>query len=403
MNIWYIHPYAGSPQFGMSYRPYYLAKNFEIMGHKTMVISSKNHHLSVFPNNKADITSVEGVSFYLVDTPAYKGNGLKRLLNMIAFGVNLFRRNFKNISKNNKPDIIIASTAHPFHIFAAKFYAKKYKSKLILEVRDIWPLSLQEIVGISKFHPLSLLINFCQKFAYKHCDYCVSLLENSEDFFIREGLKSNSFTCISNGIELLDNPTPKDEPLLRRLESHIKDFDTIIGYTGALGIPNNLLPLIEASKKLRKYNIGILLVGDGVEKQKLIARAQELKLDNVIFFGKVPKEQIEHIVPYCDAMFINAQPKLLYKYGISPNKIFDYMLYNKLIFNGINSPNNPMEKANCEIKFDANSPNDIASKIIDYHKNKESKIINSATFIKKNYTYEKLAFKYINLFKSLLK
>lgn len=403
MNIWYIHPYAGSPKFGMSFRPYYLAKNFELLGHKTMVISSKNHHLSVFPNDKSNFTSVEGVSFYLVDTPYYKGNGVKRLLNMLAFGINLFSRKFKKINQINKPDIIIASTAHPFHIFAAKFYAMKYKAKLILEVRDIWPLSLQELFGISKFHPLSLLINFCQKFAYKYSDHCVSLLENSEDFFIKEGLKSNSFTCISNGIEISDNPSPKDDFLLRKLESEIKEFDTIIGYTGALGIPNNLLPLIEASKKLRKYNIGVLLVGDGVEKQKLISKAQELKLDNVIFFGKVPKEQIEHIVKYCDAMFINAQPKVLYKYGISPNKIFDYMISNKLIFNGIHSPNNPMEKANCEIKFDANSPHDIASKIIEYHKNKESRIINSANFVKKNYTYEKLANDYVNLFNSLLK
>ena len=96
MNIWYIHPYAGSPKFGMSFRPYYLAKNFELLGHKTMVISSKNHHLSFFPNDKSNFTSVEGVSFYLVDTPYYKGNGVKRLLNMLAFGINLFSRKFKD-------------------------------------------------------------------------------------------------------------------------------------------------------------------------------------------------------------------------------------------------------------------------------------------------------------------
>ena len=403
MNVWYIHPYAGSPKYGMSFRPYYLAKNFDKMGCKTTVISSQNHHLSAFPVNDCGPVDIEEVSFYLVDTPAYKGNGVKRLLNMLTFGINLFRRKFRNFGRANKPNIIIASTAHPFHIFAAKYYAKKYKAKLILEVRDIWPLSLQELVGVSRFHPLSLLINFCQKFAYRHSDHCVSLLENSEDFFIKEGLKPDSFTCISNGIELAVNSSPKNEPLLRKLESEIKDFDSIIGYTGALGIPNNLLPLIEASKELKKYNIGVLLVGDGIEKQKLLAKVEEYNLDNVVFFGKVSKDQIEHIIPFCDAMFINAQPKALYKFGISPNKIFDYMMHDKLIFNGIDSPNNPMEKAGCEIKFDANSPTDLSSKIISYHNSKNNKITNSASFVQQEYTYDKLANKYLNVFKRLIK
>lgn len=403
MNIWYIHPYAGSPKYGMSFRPYYLAKNFDKMGCQTTVISSKNHHLSTFPISKAGSTSVEGISFYLVDTPSYQGNGVKRLLNMLTFGIELFRNKFKRFSQNNKPDIIIASTAHPFHIFAAKYYAKKYKAKLILEVRDIWPLSLQELVGISKFHPLSIIINFCQRYAYKNCDYCVSLLENSEALFIEEGLNKNSFTCISNGIELNDSFSPIDDELLKKLECQVNDFNTIIGYTGALGIPNNLLPLIEACKELRQYNIGVLLVGDGIEKDKLITRARELNIDNVVFFGKVSKNQIQHIVQYCDAMFINAQPKEIYKFGISPNKIFDYMMQNKPIFNGIDSPNNPMQKSGCEIRFSANSHTDLASKIIKFHKEKFSKKVESINFVQKEYTYEKLAGKYIKLFQKLLK
>ncbi|MBB1322657.1 glycosyltransferase family 4 protein [Shewanella sp. SR43-8] len=403
MNIWYIHPYAGSPKHGMSFRPYYLARNFDKVACTTTVISSLHHHLSDLKIKSPGLVDVEGVMYYLVGTPLYSGNGVKRIINMLAFGIGLFKSEFRKFSETNKPDIIIASTAHPFHIFAAKYYAKKYNAKLILEVRDIWPLSLQELVGISKFHPLSIIIDFCQKYAYKHCDYCVSLLENSEPLFIKEGLKKNSFVCISNGIELSDNSSPKDERLLSDLESKLNKFDTVIGYTGALGIPNNLAPLIEACKQLEKYNIGVLLVGDGIEKQKLITRVRELDLENVVFFGTVAKDQIQHIVSYCDAMFINAQPKELYKYGISPNKIFDYMISNKLVFNGIDSPNNPMEKAGCEIRFCASSHTDLASKIIEFHQIKPSRTIESAKFVEKEYTYEKLAAKYINLFRRLLK
>ncbi|OZT82320.1 hypothetical protein CIK04_25640 [Vibrio sp. 03_296] len=67
---------------------------------------------------------VEGVRLFFQKVVSYKGNGLKRVLNMLSFGLGLFSRTFREFSKSNKPDVIIASTAHPFHLLAAKYYAK---------------------------------------------------------------------------------------------------------------------------------------------------------------------------------------------------------------------------------------------------------------------------------------
>ncbi|TMP36651.1 glycosyltransferase family 4 protein [Pseudoalteromonas rubra] len=405
MNIWYIHPYAGSPKHGMSFRPYYLAKHFNRLGHKATVISSLYHHLCSIPDSRPGLASVEGVDYFLQKTVPYEGNGLKRLLNMLSFGLGLFSYAFHSFSKSNKPDVIIASTAHPFHLLAAKYYAKKYGAKLILEVRDIWPLSLQELVGISKYHPLSVIINKFQKFGYKHCDHCVSLLANAEKLFLHEGLKAESFSYISNGIELAEENSKEEvsESLASDLRSATQRFETVIGYTGALGIPNNIMPLINAAKYLQSYNIGILLVGDGVQKEELESRARELNLDNVVFFGKVPKVDVTHVIQCCDALFINAMPKELYKFGISPNKIFDYMMHDKIVFNGIDAPGNPLEKAGCEIRFPANNPSELSQKIISFHNNKNTYQVSSSKFVKEHHTYKQLAKKYTALMEDLLK
>ncbi len=404
MNIWYIHPYAGSPKYGMSFRPYYLAKHFNKLGHNTTVISSLKHHLCSLPFKKPGLVDVEGVKYFLQNSIDYQGNGVKRLLNMLMFGLGLFGKHFRTFSKINPPDVIIASTAHPFHLLAAKYYSKKYNAKLILEVRDIWPLSLQELVGISKYHPLSVLINAFQKFGYKKCDHCVSLLENSESFFLNEGLKKGKFSCIPNGIELSSEHEKESEnsSLKSQLSIAISNFDTVIGYTGALGIPNNLMPLINAAEKFKKYNIGVLLVGDGIQKKALEERVAELQLDNVVFFGKVHKTFVSYVIDSCDAMFINAMPKELYKFGISPNKIFDYMMHDKLVFNGIDSPNNPLEKAGCEINFPANDYLSLANKVIDFHKNKENFAINSSEFVRRQHSYAQLAKNYESLMESLV-
>ncbi|MBQ4849195.1 glycosyltransferase family 4 protein [Pseudoalteromonas sp. MMG012] len=401
MNIWYIHPYAGSPNWGMSFRPYYLSKNFLSFGHNVTVISSLNHHLSSFPKDNEGMYDAEGVPYYLVDTKKYYGNGVGRILNMLGFGKNLFNKKFREFSKQNVPDVIIASTAHPFHFIAANYYAKKFKAKLILEVRDIWPLSLQELVGISKFHPLSLLINVFQKFAYRKCDLCVSLLENSKEYLESQGLNGSKFRYIPNGIEIESNFSDEGAPYdLTRLEQELKRFDYIIGYTGAIGIPNNLEPLIGAAKILEEDNVGVLIIGEGTEKSRLVERAKLDSIDNVVFHSKIPKSAVQTAISLCDAMFINAQPKFLYELGISPNKIFDYMLMNKPVFSGIYSPNNPLQKAGCEVYFEANSALDLATKI---KRNKES--VNSSIkadvrgFAIKNHSYNKLAEQYMDLFK----
>ncbi|TLX45365.1 hypothetical protein C1E24_19380 [Pseudoalteromonas phenolica] len=405
MNIWYIHPYAGSPKHGMSFRPYYLAKHFNELGHNATVISSLYHHLCSIPAVKPGVGVVEGVNYFFQKAIPYEGNGVKRLLNMLSFGLGLFSRTFREFSKSQKPDVIIASTAHPFHLLAAKYYAKKYGAKLILEVRDIWPLSLQELVGISKRHPLSIIINWFQRFGYKHCDHCVSLLANAEEFFLKEGLEKHSFSYISNGIELTSEQIAEEIPEV--LESNIKNaiqgFDTVIGYTGALGIPNNLMPLINAAEHLKKHNVGILLVGDGIQKRELEARVNELHLDNVVFFGRVPKSDVAHVIKYCDALFINAMPKKLYKFGISPNKIFDYMMHDKVVFNGIKSPGNPLEEANCEITFPANDSLALSQEILHFHNNKNAYEVSSSKFVKEHHTYKQLAKKYISLMEALVK
>ena len=292
MNIWYVHPYAGSPKYGMSFRPYYLAKHFNKLGNKTTIVSSQYHHLCSLPVSQSGLQSIEGVDYFLQKVCRYEGNGFKRLKNMLGFGFGLFTKDFRDFSVQNKPDIIIASTAHPFHLLAAKFYSVKYKAKLVLEVRDIWPLSLIELIGISKYHPLSILINLFQRFGYKNCDHCVSLLANSEGFFLKQGLKHQSFSYIPNGLELdeKDSPNESDQDLVMKLNEATLGFKTVIGYTGALGIPNNLMPLIEAAKYLNGHKIAILLVGDGIQKNALENRVRELDLDNVIFFGKVSKD-----------------------------------------------------------------------------------------------------------------
>ena len=90
-----------------------------------------------------------------------------------------------------------------FHLTRkAYLWSKKYKAKLIFEVRDIWPLSLIEIGGFKNSHPFIWLLQKTEDFAYKVSDYVVSVLPYAFEHMKNHGLNIERFRYIPNGIEI---------------------------------------------------------------------------------------------------------------------------------------------------------------------------------------------------------
>ena len=148
-TIWYCHPTAGSPQEGMSYRPYYLCKYWKKSGHQPYVISSSFHHLLHRPQyQKEDIhlQDIDGVDYIRLKTPFYQGNGIKRILSMFAYALQITRKQKDIFKITGRPNAIIVSSTHPFHYLSLYPIAKKHQIPLIFEVRDLWPSSLIELL-----------------------------------------------------------------------------------------------------------------------------------------------------------------------------------------------------------------------------------------------------------------
>lgn len=165
MNILCISKYASPPNYSkMPARLFILAKEFIKLGHNTTLITSDSNHFSTYPNtdNIYNFETVEGVSLCWIKTKKYiKTASLARVLSWFDFERKLFKLDLKKI---NKPDVIIVSSLSIFSIIYGYFLKKKFNSFLVFEIRDIWPLTMTEEGGFSKWHPLVLLIGFIEKF-----------------------------------------------------------------------------------------------------------------------------------------------------------------------------------------------------------------------------------------------
>ncbi|HMT03456.1 MAG TPA: glycosyltransferase family 4 protein [Burkholderiales bacterium] len=360
MNILYINHYAGSIYHGMEYRPYFLAREWVKLGHNVTILASSYSHIRqkniVIPEGKNYLKeNIDGINYIWFKTPKYKGNGIKRLINIFVFL-------WQIKSLRYDADLIIASSTYPFDVKVAYKIAKQNNAKLVYEVHDLWPLTLIEINGMPKWHPFILLMQKAEDFAYKHADKVVSLLPKAKEYMVHHGMMPNKFIYIPNGIDIkqIKEPLPNEHQKIINKLREAKDF--LIGYAGGIGEANALDYLLTAAKILDK-NVAFILMGEGINKEKLLKRLNDEKINNVIFLSAVSKQQVATFLEQMDALYIGWKNLPIYRFGICPNKIFDYMLSKKPIIHSNSLANDLVKEANCGISVLAEDSNAIANAI----------------------------------------
>jgi len=411
VNIFYINHYAGSLKHGMEFRPFYLSRDWTKQGHNVTVVAASYAHVR---SNQPKVSKIftheiiDGINYIWCKTPTYKANGTKRFLNMLVFVTRLFQLIF---TLNNKPSVVIASSTYPLDIFPAYLIAKRYKAKLIFEVHDLWPLSPIEIGKMSKWHPFIILIQAAEDFAYKHSNLVISILPKTLDYMKTRGLNSNKFIHIPNGIDLTEWNISSNETIpsdIRALQLRIKrdqhnGFFTI-SYLGSHGPTNALTNLIESIALLKNKKISVYLIGGGPEKNSLIAFAKTKNLENIYFENPIPKKYVPIISNSFDANYIGLQKQPLFKFGISPNKMMDYMAAGKPIISAIESGNNPVLEANCGLSVAAEDPKQLAEAIDKLSQLSEDERMkmgeNGRRHVYKEHDYTVLAKKFLESIKS---
>ena len=395
MNILLINHYAGSPNYGMEFRPYYMAKEWISQGHKVLIIGGSFSHLRK-EQPQVFREEIDGIEYCWIKLNEYAGNGLGRIFSMFSF-VNKLYFKFSGYLNGFGPDVVIASSTYPLDIYPAHKIAKKYKAKLIYEVHDLWPLSPMEIGGYSKYHPFIMIMQQAENYAYKFSDKVVSLLPNALEHMVEHGLKEDKFIYIPNGFDFREWEKPEKlsyshSEFLNTL--HEKGF-YILGYVGGHAKSNALDYLLDAMKLIRNKRIVCVLVGKGHEKMRLQQRAKVENITNVYFLEPVSKREVPSLLSLMDALYIGWENNPLYRFGISPNKLIDYMMSKKVIVHSVNAANDWVQEVGCGISIEAE--NSIAiSKAIDELFTWDSKTCLEKGQRGQTFVLEKLSYSYLS-------
>lgn len=411
-NIWFFNHYAYPPRIPGGTRHFDFAKELEKRGYNVTIFTSSFVHRSFYNMIEDDrsykVEMIDDVRFVWIKTPPYKKNDFNRVKNILAFACRVFL-----VTKNfNKPDIILGSTPDLFTALSAYFAAKRYKAKFISEIRDLWPQTFVDAGDFSKYNILIQILYFIEKMIYKVSDKIVTLLPGSEKYIKERGVESDKIINIPNGINVesflnRQNNNSNNE-IIKKAISENKGKFTLL-YAGAHGSAQALDNILKAAKLIQEKgikDISFILIGEGPAKEKLIDLAANLNLKNLYFYDGVPKSEIPILMDNIDVNIFNLKRADVFKYGVSANKLFDYLCSAKPMIFACETEKAIIEKSNSGLIVPPEKPERLAQAILRLYNMDASKRKEigqrGLEYVKKFHSIDHLVDKYEGIFKEII-
>lgn len=364
-TVWIINQYGSTPAHGYAGRHYYLGKELVKKGFNVYLIASAKHHLlrkKVMLESGFKFEDHDGLKVVWINMPEYlDAHSKQRVANWFIFCVKLLK-----VSRliHDKPDSVICSSPSLVSFLAAKKIANKFGARLVFDVRDIWPLTLTEIGGYSVKHPFIRFLQWVENKAYRDSDIVISNLKNAVEHMVDHGLDRKKYRWISNGFS--KDEVTETKPLPQDFQHKIPKNKFIVGYTGTFGLANDLYTVLDAAKRLKKHSdISFVFVGGGKEESDLRVYVDKNELNNVSFLGFVEKQQIQAVLSNFDTLVVGARKEPMYRFGVSPNKLFDYLIAGKPIIYHIDSGDyHPIKDAGCGLEIEPGKPGELADAVL---------------------------------------
>lgn len=366
MNIWLINHYAVPPKYYPLARQTYFAKNLMGMGHTVTIFAASTVHNSdknLIEDGAAWREEwVDGVHYVYIKCANYRGSGLRRIYNICEFAWKL-----PGVCKKfPKPDAIVATSMPPTSCAMGIHLARKYGCRGIAEIADLWPESIVAYKIAGPHNPAVVVLRWLEKWIYKKADEVVFTMEGAYDYIEERGWEQavprSKVHYINNGVDLELFDYNRENYTIDDPDLNNEDTFKVV-YTGSIRKVNGLGLLLDAAEYVKNPRIKFLIWGDGDERKELEARVEKEGIRNVIFKGRVEKKYVPYITSCANLNLAHNTPSPLFRFGISFNKMFDYMAAGKPILSDFPCPYNPAMQHGCGVSIDVPTPENIAAEV----------------------------------------
>lgn len=344
--IWYVSKYVilpvGDDPVG---RAYGLMREFARRGYQSVVITSDSMGKYDAPvaEQAYAMEEHEGIKLCRIRTLKYTDSKtMRRVLSWLDFERRLLRLPKRALPD---PDVIVVSSISLLTVLNGLRLRRRYKCRLVFEVRDIWPLTIVEEGGLNPRNPFVLVLAAVEKLGYRRADAIVGTMPNLGAHVKKVTGRSLPVTCIPMGVD--GDAIPIPEPLSADYAAtYIPKHKFVVAYAGSIGISNAMDVLFDCVELMQQdENAHFVVLGDGELRQSYVDRYGSLP--NLTFAPRVPKSQVHDFLTRCDLLYLSVHNSTVWDYGLSLNKLIDYMLAAKPIVASYSGYPSMIDEAQC--------------------------------------------------------
>ena len=366
--IWIANEYNGPGQCRT--RQTLLSQHLREQGYEVYIIASTTNNKYFSYDKKINFCEFDGENFIVFKAPDYRGNAQRAISSF------LFQRSiWRNRNKLPKPDVIVSDFAGFFGNVFLK-WKKKYHTKVIYDILDLWPEGFVDM-GFIKRNSLLAKVLYKQEYkSYKNADGIIFSFQGGKDYIIDQKwdvasggkVDVSDIGYLNNGVDLDFFNKSVKEYILDDPDLELNCFKAI--YLGSMSLFNGLDIIVEAARLLKEQgqtNIKILMYGCGNREEQLKELANKYQLDNIVFKGKLDKNYAPYVLSKSDLNLFTFKDSHLLKYGVSPNKLFMYFASGKPVLSMIRPSYDLVESRKCGLSVE-NNPQVVADAIVRFSK-----------------------------------
>ncbi len=330
---------------------------------------------------------------------SYNASFLGRLWAYFSFTVSSILGGIRHT--RDKYDVIVVTSPPLFVGITAVVLSWWKRTPFVFEVRDLWPESAID-TGVLTNKAIIKFAYWFEGFVYKKAQLINVLTPAFREILInKKSIPAEKVIFIPNAADfVLSEQVRADFDVEAFRKAHDLTGKFVITYVGAHGVANHLVQVLDTAELLRDTNVLFLLIGDGMQKEALVADAQNRNLTNVRFVDSVPKREVFKYI-LASEMGTSVLKKVDTFKTIYSNKTFDYFSCQKPVLMAIDGVSRELvEAADAGTFVEPENPADFAAKIRFYLKNPELLEIqgeNGYHYARQHFDREKLALRYLAL------
>ncbi len=254
--------------------------------------------------------------------PNHDQSAIKRVLNYASFAASslaygLFMARRADVIYAYHPPLTVGITASLIRLFR--------RIPVVYDIQDMWPDTLRATGMLNNARALNVVEAVCQ-WVYRRVDHIVVLSPGFKRLLMQRGVPETKVSVIYNWADEVALAAPQGQ-----LPDSFPSADQFrIVFAGNMGKAQALDAVLDAAILLqaRDSRVCFVMLGGGVEVNRLKLRAADLKLHNVVFLPPVPMAEVGTLLHAADALLVHLRKDPLFEVTI-PSKTQAYMAVGK--------------------------------------------------------------------------